>query len=56
MQTRPYVKLLPGVSAGGEAVKNLAGVRTLMRDIYDLLLISSVDGDRCSFEAPCRAS
>ncbi len=28
IQTRPYVRRLPGVSAGGEAVKNLAGVST----------------------------
>ena len=36
--TRPYVRRLPGVSAGGEAVRNLAGVCTSMRAIFSALL------------------
>ena len=52
--TRPYVRRLPGMSAGGEAVKNMDGVCPSMRECLRLSSYMFADGDCRSFEAPGR--
>jgi hypothetical protein len=44
------------MSAGGEAVKNLAGVGAPMKGTHNPLLMRLADGDCRGLEAPCRAS